>query len=189
MDLKPPLPTDNLYKFMALFGLTLIVLSFFAYYQYHQTYLRLLELKYSEENRIENVENWKEQTLVELKKVLLEAENYEMRDEDLRDKKSAEEFISRGEGIITELNTKLPQTFTNIKQQIEDNIKEKQHLENEIKVFAEDYKYKLSLKKLSETLAALGTVLSIVGFTLWYFKLQVFQDLIVKKQAHSQDLK
>lgn len=40
---KIPLPTDNLYKFMALFGLTIYILSFIPNYHIHKLNLEVIE--------------------------------------------------------------------------------------------------------------------------------------------------
>ena len=73
----PSLPTDNLYKFLALFGLVLIVVGLFLTYDYpNRLYERLYELQSQEKTlNVSNNYSVKYELEAEIKKLNLKVEN------------------------------------------------------------------------------------------------------------------
>lgn len=184
MDFKPPLPTDNLYKFMALFGVTLIALSFFAYYQYHQQFLRLRELALIEEYKNKSFAKWKESRQKEVSEFQAFSNKLNRTKEEYE--KNPVDYISEMQQILAQVQNqldKMQEYRDRVEKENSDFLNDKSQLIIEAKVIADDLLYKKSLKQVSDVLATLGIVLIITGFSLWYYKLQLYQDRIIKKQA------
>ncbi|MGO8989285.1 MAG: hypothetical protein ACLQGU_14740 [bacterium] len=119
----PGLPTDNLYKFMALSGIILIISSFYIV--------------------------WK--------------------------------HSDRSQQLLRELNASLAVENTNSDNRRSDL--------SDLKLKSEELKFILKEKPWYMTFLLIsqfmGLVLSIVGFRLWYLRVQKYQDIILAKQARS----
>lgn len=220
MVFKPPLPTDNLYKFMAFFGLTLIVLSFVAFYQYHQTSLKVIELE-SEDNILNLQKEKIKQELEELKEHI---NKYVYRiPPALRNRNTINVTFSpidpnnnSDPNFVEEIRKPITLSFENMDKsgnpfaEVFDNtlkklklwdtsLTKKQHAEliNKNIQYLNDYAKHLSkedvinreleyqgcLCNISYIILFAGITLSFIGFYLWYYKLQRFQDMIIKRQA------
>jgi hypothetical protein len=148
-------PTDNLYKFLAIFGLVIFIISYF-YPIYLVNDLKVLatDLKMDEKYLYEklNKELYQSKHLLESKDTL------------------------KNKQLILEL--------------FNENIITIDSLENEANQYekrVENYniKSKQVERWLDNALAGklIGLMLMIIGFSLWYFKLQKYQDIIIKNEA------
>ena len=79
---KIPLPTDNLYKFIALFGLMIFITTLVMFFTRHQYYNESAFNRYSKIVALEMIENRTEQEENELF-ILTEQQRIEESDEDL----------------------------------------------------------------------------------------------------------
>ena len=119
----PSLPTDNLYKFMALSGIILIISSFFIVWKHadrSQELLRELEAGLAVENTYSD---------------------------------------NRGSDL------------SNLKLKVE-----------ELKLIIKDKPWYMALGLISQII---GWFLIIIGFRLWYLRVQKHQDIILAEQARS----
>lgn len=162
IDTKIPLPTDNLYKFIALFGLTLVILSFIPFYHSYKVKIEEIEV-------IANFNKLKPQSdrLIIYIKSLLAEKDYE-----------PEGNLAPKSLLIKEYN-KLYMPI-----EIELNKLEIQTLKN-----AELKKLVRAELILSIMILLMGVGFMFFGFKHWYYKLQKYQDMIIIKQAGGVEAK
>ena len=153
----PNLPTDNLYKFMALSGLILIILSaVFPLWLLHNIGLEHIEIK-------------KELDLLDIEERYLREEQEEAREglKALPPNKKIEARRSIDEKA-KDYSKKLMQT--------KGNFEKMKYLVSEAK----------KLKIFSCIGAGVGAIVTYCGFLLWYRRLQKYQDQIIKSEAQKQ---
>ena len=178
-------PTDNLYKFIAISGLMLLILSFVPEY---------LSFRYVE--KLVEYENHQKRFITEIKAATNEREklnerlnNYNEQLEkivkDLNETRKAvnkKELIDQADEIIknsnelSEYNKKLDQEFKKL-------FLTKNDLDTEgtmLDTYDDEIKY---LKDLSRIIFIVGCLLIIFGFSTWYYKVQKPNDLILFNQA------
>ncbi len=181
------IPTDNLYKFMALSGLVLIIASYFPLYHGWMTGVDLEKVK-GENKLIEQEVNWVQQELDILDRqmdnfITRTAERTGMSESEitavLNNGQSLVE-ISKGlkdeEAKWKELESKFREHLKLFREQI---IKQIQ-LSSNLDVINYRLKAMLQLKRLAYISSFVGGLLTVWGFGLWYTKLQVPQDLLIK---------
>ena len=179
----PNLPTDSLYKFMALGGLTgAIVLIIFMHFELNKVSSDIYKL--SEEVAKESVEM-----------------EYIVDDTTLlKEKISAlETFINSAEKkkhLSKNEMKNLKNTFQkldSISQALKEKTKEIRSKNKIFEVRASELKNRNA--QLAEFVRNKYWIvfylmaLSLLGFFLWYFKIQRYQDIIIKKQAESLNTK
>ncbi len=144
------IPTDNLYKFIAIAGLLVFVTGSILFYQTSNSLLDIYQQEYFNELEIETltqeVNSTREQLNGVLDEVLVSSEQVKL------------EYIVLFKGGVIKY-------------------------ENRIKEVQENFiitKTKLSKvtegRFLAQSLLWVGFLLTVVGFTLWYFKLQKYLD-------------
>ena len=164
----PNLPTDNLYKFIALSGIVLIILS--------------LVLPNVEVTKLENKQEESSLAVPALQKQI----------NDLNLSLS----ILESDTATTSMNKLSKQDLTKLRERIIELANKTYDARAEFdqnKIKSDSVGS--SINKLSQELSFysylmnMGFVLMITGFILWYFRLQKYLDLIVKKEADKQHLK
>jgi len=171
-------PTDNLYKFIAITGLLFIFASFF--------YPTILNIKINE--RILESEKDIEIAKIESAKLEREAGEIELKlnieQKDVETFKENKNIVSpkQLEAEVSDLEQLRKQTkeATDIAaEQLKKNIEIEYN--NKLTKFYNDYFGLASNIALSGEI--LGFVLMILGFGLWYQKVQKYQDLVLLKEA------
>jgi len=187
----PEIPTDNLYKFMAISGIVILVASFFPFF--HRYRLRLQTINLAGEKLI--LEMQREQLKDELKRIkeydvdpILQ--HYDKLQEEIAsiiDKKGPNAKIPTGlwkqsKGLEIrheEVSVEMKDVLHRLR---EINVANIQILTKELEI-----KYILGImrKELEFVLFASlsGIILAALGFSLWYKKLQAPQDLIIKQKV------
>lgn len=190
----PEIPTDNLYKFMALSGIVLFIASYLPFYHVHKLRVDLARIQ-GEHNLIKQKAEW----------VSEEVERIKHGNEPLMAQMAELTEISASE-ITAAVNAGL--TFSEVckikgvdieKHEIKwDELTAK--LSDQLKLLQEQQIKRIELMTnlemlnchlkmvvreqwLATSAAFLGSVLSFCGFTLWYRRLQAPQDMIIKQKA------
>lgn len=199
MTLPPIPPSDNLYKFTAIGGLILAVLSLYVPQQIlTQHMLSTIEANWKLEKAKENLqvfdkafeeaEESRKGMIESLKKVPL----YEVSPLNL-----SQEMVDKGEQwirILLEDRDKLIKLFMERLDRFDDHMrilaegdKENKRSMHQSKIEMEKLTYlKPRLDKLFWTSVgtfSLGVIMMIFGFWNWYYRFQIYQDQIVKAQA------
>jgi hypothetical protein len=185
----PKLPTDNLYKFISLFGLTLIVsYLFLGYNNESELQKETNNLKYEVDLisfEIESVNNERKEYIKNIAELcetevcdcrIIKKSNYNIQ-------LSFKEKGCDSNGIIDEI-IKLQDLIKIDSRKVYskiDTITAKENLiarKKEIYILQENKIFVFFI---------VGITMAIIGFLMWYFKVQKYEDLILKKQ--SEDLK
>lgn len=173
----PEIPTDNLYKFIALSGLTLVILSFLPNFHAYNHKVSLIRL----DGEVKTLKKEVEWVSSDLKKLDNEIESAEMKiARPLSDilKGKAIEFEKHREEL-DELRAKRSRHVEMLRKQIIKAI--------QISTKQQEQVY-LGKRILIEIVIAgctgiLGVLLAVNGFVFWYKKLQLPQDIIISKKA------
>lgn len=181
-------PTDNLYKFMALSGIVLIIAFIVPLLFFHQTGMEYLEqVRGSKELEVQ--EKFVNQRLETLK----------LRDKEAKDEK--QELQKRLAGLNPASNsTEIDKLEVRIKEANReiDSIADSSYelsLNLALKQAQVNSEETVSLNRRRDSRVAivvgaiwviLGFFLSVFGFPLWYIKLQRHQDRVVKKEAEDK---
>jgi Ca2+/Na+ antiporter len=167
MNLHFP-PTDNLYKFIAISGILLVLYNLIFTSQFlinnhvqAQKISNELDIVEIEQNHLH------EDILYLKKKVSILSENLE--------KKSVEESSEELKEFST-LNAKLKTK----NREIEIKIKE---MENKNKLLKDRVKFGIFLIIIGLITFIVGIYLTYRGFYLWYHRLQKYQDTLIKKKS------
>jgi len=149
----PKVPTDNLYKFMALSGIVLLVASAFPRYWQAKLEFELIRVQ-GEKRKVTKKKEWAHADMDYLltKSNKLKEETSEWKE--AKDLAAAE-----------------PQLIEKKRQEIQEK-----EISQRLDVIRR-------LKYVIAGGRWVGAILSVFGFLLWYHKLQKYQDKIVKKQA------
>jgi hypothetical protein len=177
----PSIPTDNLYKFMALSGILLVIAAFIPQHWYYN-----LQIEYQELDGEANILMLKNEKLIlEGKKIVREHEK-----------------LTREGGILfkelakrtTKELGEMTKEYDKILLETAEKAEKRANISYENKIAAERL---LTLKKIlvlkrrrinlymwiANINFSTGILLTIWGFGLWYFKLQKYQDKIIKKPS------
>jgi membrane-bound ClpP family serine protease len=150
----PEAPTDNLYKFIAIFGLALLLVGAIL-----PTYIT-----YSEKmNYVETMAKVKA-----LENEMLVAGDFEILEEFKTEKVRTSEEVERFNAKVRDFTLKNGQAVAEL---------ERFNARNPFAVAAADN---------IRILYVIGAFLVAFGFVLWYYKLQRYQDLIIKNQAETK---
>ncbi len=151
----PNLPSDNLYKFICIGGLILSISSFLSIIYQNQQYAnRMFDISY-------------ETKLIKEKK-----------DHLINDLNSFEKHVDKMP--VSTAQERLKEFKENMRQNELELIKVENSLER-LDYFAKDQD---SQNKFLKRMFNLGAFCMMIGFILWYTKLQRYLDLIVKRQAN-----
>lgn len=189
VDLLKP-PTDNLYKFAAIFGLVLIVVGFvfppWVFYRSSLEYLKSLAGE-DELNAYKKFADERSRTL--------DARTQQARDELDQIQKQRDSLQTN---TITSSETeRLESAIRDAKKQLEilEDASQESTLNLELKTAQAKQQRTFStnesrnarfLMYLGWSLAAIGGLFSIVGFGLWYWNVQRHLDYILQKEAKSK---
>lgn len=193
----PNLPTDNLYKFLSLTGLFIIVTSFgykeYLHFQYELKNVEILVGKETLENTVKNKKDLLEMTLdpvdslriKSLRELTIKLNN----ELDTLKKENISDFKERFNLAQFELQLMEEENKKNIQHLLANaditwyiNQSSELRLKSEIAEISEKRVEKLSFM-LNITIF-IGICSTITGFLLWYFKLQKYQDIILKKDSN-----
>ena len=181
----PNLPTDNLYKFISLFGLTRVVLYFFLNYK-NDFELQNTTAELSYEADIISFE---------IDKANDERKSWINNVAELCKTKACDCQITERESFYISVTYGKKDCNS---QQIVDEIK---RLQDFIKIDPQRLRSKLDLIKAKKNLIErkketynnqsdklynlfiVGVIMSILGFFFWFIRVQKFQDVILRKQA------
>jgi hypothetical protein len=202
-------PTDNLYKFLAISGLLLIVVSFipnyfnFQLWEQKVDYLRqqkvfIAEIEkfnkdYEALNKNLNNLNQKYGESTDTYKVIFELQ--ENLDKELKERNyqkakelyevylSNKQIILEKKKVIDELKANIDNDSKEIKNK-EIEIETKKAELDKTKDLIELYDEEIArLKLMSYLLFILGIITAFIGFYFWYSKIQKFNDLILVNDA------
>ena len=166
------LPTDNLYKFMAIFGMLLIILPFLLFPTIQNYKYRIIDLT--------TKAALKDNELKELEKIVKQVE-------DKTSQLNKEEHIKNYENEFDvnksrEVN-EVEKTVKDVFKKIEIGEIESINLNNELKKVVADFNYFAILIYIIKVFPIIGFIISIIGFYLWYNKNQKYLDIIIKKES------
>ena len=166
------LPTDNLYKFMAIFGMLLIILPFLVFPTIQNYKYRIIDLT--------TKAALKDNELKELEKIVKQVE-------DKTSQLNKEEHIKNYENEFDvnksrEVN-EVEKTVKDVFKKIEIGEIESINLNNELKKIVADFNYFAILIYIIKVFPIIGFIISIIGFYLWYNKNQKYLDIIIKKES------
>ncbi|MCK5062144.1 hypothetical protein KAR28_06390 [Candidatus Parcubacteria bacterium] len=162
-------PTDNLYKFISIFGILLMLALpayciFFSYTQQQEAQADVLEKEILEDEK-NDIKN----------EIIDKIENVDKELEQLKQNYNQEKADDLSESILILENKKkeLSKKLIAINSLIDKNTHRKEFI-NKLRVATTIYLF-------------VGFVITLIGFSLWYFKLQRYQDKIIKKQAEESN--
>ena len=166
------LPTDNLYKFMAIFVMLLIILPFLVFPTIQNYKYRIIDLT--------TKAALKDNELKELEKIVKQVE-------DKTSQLNKEEHIKNYENEFDvnksrEVN-EVEKTVKDVFKKIEIGEIESINLNNELKKVVADFNYFAILIYIIKVFPIIGFIISIIGFYLWYNKNQKYLDIIIKKES------
>lgn len=188
MTLPPIPPSDNLYKFTAIGGLILVVLSLFVPWKMNSE-LRITELNTDLELKKYDIEEKSlDASMAEVENAI---QNIYL---DYPYLKDLDEFLKTGRIK----NKEHKETLSLLMDRDLEKIRKKEEpiasmLKQQRILSAQtinNYEKGMFLSKQVETLKVIslmtlliGLIMTIIGFWNWYFKFQIYQDRIVRAQA------
>lgn len=162
----PEIPTDNLYKFMAIAGLAMIVISLMPFFRMHDIGVEGIRL-IGEQKKAFITEN--EIYRAEFGAIPVVFEDREGGYEKMQSLKSFDWINYRPIAVSEEEFAK----FLHLKTGIDTKV-------NELKIKQSFWGL---LFKCSVALLIIGIASSVYGFACWYSKVQIYQDAIIKKEG------
>lgn len=186
--LKPP--TDNLYKFAAIFGLVLIVVGFiFPPWVFYRSSLEYLKSLAGEDDLTAY------RKFAEARSRTLDARTQQAKDELDQIQKQHDSLkintigsteTERLESAIRDAKKRV-ETLEDASQELTLNLEVKTAQARQQRTFStNESRNARFLMYLGWSLAAIGGLFSIVGFGFWYWKVQRHLDHILKKEAKSK---
>ena len=174
----PEIPTDNLYKFMAIFGLVLTIFGIYQGYDGQEKFYQRIE-KYSSDGSLHLYEKSKNDSKTFL----------------LSDKITFKKTKIKALYNIENANSITTDAYQKIKDKIgfEKDFFDLKQLEYDKNLMSDTLNFKEMREKYADDLAtpqlfpiflilALGIFLMFAGFGLWYIKTQKFQDRAIAAQ-------
>ncbi len=175
----PEIPTDNLYKFMALSGIAVIFASFLPFYLFYNLNIKAIRLsgKLEELKLVSKLSEMKYERLSERSYELLK-----VLDELLKVQAEEPEEQQKIKKTFEELEKLQIQRAEKIKMAEKDALDSIQHLAQwkELVYLKRCYRAALLIGMFA---LGFGIILTIRGFQFWKEKLQIPQDLIIKQKA------
>ncbi len=197
--LIPRFPTDNLYKFMAFFGLVLIIIAFIPGYFLHRVQMDIIKVegkikKYNfvsdridedlnhMDNQIEKFEKLHDSFEVTMDKVL--SQDHNANDQNVKDQNTKDLIESRTTSrVLTAISDDLSEKLPMVYDKLWNNTILKISNETENNILKYQLRMIVILFCISIALGISGIIVSIYGFKKWYSRLQKYQDKIVKQEA------
>lgn len=168
----PNIPTDNLYKFQALSGVIIVLLSFYVTIdRINEVRLKILES--TEEAKIIGAKTSALSERIETLKNIIENTVHRQNDKHTKD-------ITKVE--ITYTNSEIKELFIEV---YEKNLMHKiEQVKNESSIEKAKYLHEESKRifKMGVFASIIGFVMSITGFRWWYFRVQKPLDKLLKNQ-------
>ncbi len=167
----PEIPTDNLYKFMALSGIAVIFASFLPFYLFYNLNIKAIRLsgKLEELKAVRDYSELRHKTLAATIDGLLKVR---ARAEELKEQQNTEKILEELHAKQAE-NTEM--LWKSALAAIQHNAQWK-----ELVYLKRCYKAALLI---GMSALGFGIILTIRGFQFWKEKLQIPQDLIIKQKA------
>ncbi len=171
MTLPPIPPSDNLYKFTAISGLIIVLLSLFIPWKLGSE-LRILQI---------DIE-------LDLKRLEIDQESIEASSQKTTD------AIQNYDELMKNSDTRNKQRLESLNFQLTDQggrLKNHELFLAEVKTANEKHQFLLLQFKILGLISwmalMVGMLMTGLGFWNWYFKFQIYQDRIVKAQARAVD--
>lgn len=182
----PNLPTDNLYKFIALTGVLLLLISIF-YPEYQRIKIRDEITHYNGEIKKLNIESNKSNS--KLKDIKEQVEKLDS----ISNTKS--NSIVNDTIIVRTQVLEGPKVLVDLSLQIDKLVDEYLSIRRDLSIQKVEVNTKLNLindkeadlkdiNELTNYLGGFSIVLSFLGFLLWYEKTQKYQDRVLKEQSN-----
>ena len=169
----PDLPTDNLYKFICFAGLSLIIISPIYYQVFtHQVVLKNMDLKLQMALTKKSVEIMEEDAKADTKKL------DEMKEHIKGNPKNPDKEIKGDKAL--RLSMGLPEL-----RDAEMDMVKMNRLAEEVFFLNEQHDL---LRKFSIIGFLVGSILFGVGLYLWFTRIQIYEDRIIKKKAQDQHI-
>ena len=180
-------PTDNLYKFMALSGIVLVVAFFIPLVFFRQTAMEYLaQVRGSKELEVqEKFVNQRLETLKLRQQHLIDTKNkLQKRLEGVNSASNSE--TDKLEGLLKETNSEI-ESIEDASHELSLNLALKRaQVDSEETVNFNERRDSRVLIVVGVIWVVLGLALSFAGFWLWYKKLQRYQDRVAKKEAEDK---
>lgn len=180
----PKIPTDNLYKFMALTGIVLVLLSFIPFYYAHKLKVKTIQLN-SEIEILRQQREWLTKDVNDLEAASEKLiQRYDKYDEHAG-RKDASDHVSELTGIKTRIDKKAEEVLKEVSKVQELN---RQRFVSEAQQRAKhkELNYLLIIMRVGTFLSIFlfvgGSIFAYKGFLLWYSRLQIPLDRIIKKK-------
>jgi hypothetical protein len=202
----PNLPTDNLYKFMAISGVTIAIVGFLMSYYGYRDSITELDKIHTEycllDFEIKNLKSLDSLISNEINDIKSELIKYGNLDDNIKEKIEIDEIkkyysVPKNRDLYVFLHTYKSELFPEFKKYEEIKQKEtkKDELEQNIKrneiLLKERYRIwkdtKNQINKLNwmwVIFTGLGTYIAINGFILWYKKVQKYLDEEIKDKSN-----
>jgi len=174
MPFQTQIPTDNLYKFIAISGLIILGVSFFCQYNYTTRY---------------NYEYQKlhgEYAMLEAEVQLLDKESCSLEEK-------VDSFNAKKIKLSKEEKKLNKETFKSANHDLKEKLKKIALKQTELAVKGANLEFLVSQYQNDKKLFYLGIFDGLIfiafGFFLWYFRLQIYLDKIVKLQSEGRNKK
>ena len=189
----PRLPTDNLYKFMSIGGLILILYSMVIYKQHNEYEAQVLELQANNEI-LKTEQDWVKTDISLLNNEITELSKefdihyvvysgdpgaiISMMDKinNAKNKEDLKKDFKEGQSKIDILKSKVTTLENSLRETTKNELKNKAQIEKIRFLKNSIYQSKIA----SLILFGTGLLVSIIGFSLWYFRHQVYKDKLLK---------
>lgn len=163
----PSIPTDNLYKFIAIFGLVIIIAGSYLYISMVKQY------------SLDTISLVKESGILKVRSDALSTRMNQLEGEikiaiEQQDRELAERLLTELKNILEENN----QIAISLKD-VEGDVQKSENTGIFVDIARSGYYSSLGI----------GTYFIIYGFWFWYSKLQYYQDSIIKRKADNKDMK
>lgn len=185
----PEIPTDNLYKFMALSGIVILIASFIPFSYAHKLKVKTIHLN-SEIEILRQQREWLTKDMNDLeaasKKLL---QRYDKYDEYATRKGAGDHTSELSEVFKTKLDAKGKQVLKELSE-LSDLNRQKFVSEAQQRAKYKELKYLLIIMRMGLSLSVVGLVsgifLAYIGFSLWYNRLQIPLDRLIKNKAKDE---
>jgi len=181
----PNLPTDSLYKFLAIAGLSLIVISLYLGYNLEMTH-NAEAIKFNGDIAIFNKERDDLNSDLEfikrkLKKLCAVCKcNCFDKNGDIQ---ILPNFKGSGSSELNEQRHEVDSLLINYYDKQNQLVTKGLQIDTQKELIENSAKYRDTFMNIFMTLLGAGTVMTLIGFGLWYKKIQIYQDIILKSEA------
>ena len=180
----PEIPTDNLYKFMALSGIVILIASFIPFSYAHKLKVKTIHLN-GEIEILRQQREWLNKDMDDLEAANKRlSKRYDKYDEHAV-RKDASEHVSELTKIKTKLDKRSKEILKELSE-VRDLNRQKFVSEAQQRAKYKELKYLLIIMRMGLSLSVLGFVgggfLAYKGFSLWYNRLQIPLDRIIKNK-------